>query len=172
MKKLLPIISLLVALSALITSLILLNSQRKMAYIDNVAVFNGFTYKQELESKYKGVIDRRQDILDSLRIGIESLGLKLRSDSTPSLGKKYQTNVRDYQELNQRFTQDNEELSQRYDEQVWKQINQYVKDYGNARGYDLIMGTSGSGNLMHGSSSLDITEDLLEYINRRYAGED
>ena len=53
-------------------------------------------------------------------------------------------------------------------EEVLGQINGFVETYGRENGYDLILGTTQTGNLLYGREALDITEELLEALNRDY----
>ena len=48
--------------------------------------------------------------------------------------------------------------------------NQYIKDYGIQNNYILIFGVSGQGNIMYANDGLDATEEVIEYVNKRYQG--
>ena len=43
-----------------------------------------------------------------------------------------------------------------------------IREYGKKKGYSLIIGANDSGNLLYGSESKDITNDVLEYLNQQY----
>jgi outer membrane protein len=64
------------------------------------------------------------------------------------------------------------EKTQKEDEQmmqgVLNQINSFVEDYGKRNGYDMIIGTTGTGNLLFGNAVLDITDILLKELNENY----
>ena len=49
-------------------------------------------------------------------------------------------------------------------------INDYVKEYGKKKGYDIIFGASGSGNVMYASEASDLTEDVLKGLNAEFEG--
>jgi outer membrane protein len=53
---------------------------------------------------------------------------------------------------------------------VLGQVNSFVEEYAKENGWDVIMGTTLSGNLLYGNKSLDITDDLLEKLNEKYKG--
>lgn len=57
-------------------------------------------------------------------------------------------------------------------EEVLNQINQYAIQYAEAEGYDFVLGTTVSGNLLYANDSKDITEELLDHINKKYAGDE
>ncbi|MEM8565659.1 MAG: OmpH family outer membrane protein [Bacteroidota bacterium] len=51
------------------------------------------------------------------------------------------------------------------------QINVFVEEYSQAHGYDIILGTTLSGSVLYGDEVLDITDELLEALNKNYRGE-
>ncbi len=61
-------------------------------------------------------------------------------------------------------------LSNDISNKVWKRLNVYIKEYGEVNGYDIIMGTQGSGNVMYAKDVIDITNEILNYSNNRYEG--
>jgi outer membrane protein len=56
-------------------------------------------------------------------------------------------------------------------DELWKQINEYVQQFGKENHYKVILGANGTGSLMYSDKALDITPELTSYINSRYAGE-
>ncbi|MEM7106690.1 MAG: OmpH family outer membrane protein [Bacteroidota bacterium] len=51
------------------------------------------------------------------------------------------------------------------------QINVFVEQYSQKNGYDIILGTTLSGSVLYGDKTLDITDRLLEALNKNYHGE-
>ncbi|MEM9859487.1 MAG: OmpH family outer membrane protein [Bacteroidota bacterium] len=51
------------------------------------------------------------------------------------------------------------------------QINAFVEEYSQSHGYDIILGTTLSGSVLYGDEGLDITDQLLEALNKNYRGE-
>ncbi|MFD2561879.1 OmpH family outer membrane protein [Aquimarina rubra] len=64
----------------------------------------------------------------------------------------------------------NEYFSKEVSQQVWNRLNQYIKEYGEANQYKIILGTQGNGNIMFAQDGIDITETVLEYANTKYEG--
>lgn len=50
-------------------------------------------------------------------------------------------------------------------------INQLIEQYSVENGYDLILGTTDDGSILYGAEAVDITDDLLQYINQGYRAE-
>lgn len=147
-------------------------NQSKWAYINIRATYESFELKKDLEKKYKVVINERKKITDSLY-----LDLKLTSNSLDGKPKKSQedillfTNKKEtYLDHKKHFDEDNEALTKQYDEEILTQLNNYVKDFGNEKKYTLILGNDGNGAIMHAEESMNITAEVIEYINKRYSG--
>jgi outer membrane protein len=82
----------------------------------------------------------------------------------------FQTRKEVFLEKRESFQESNDEMTKQFDEQIIKQINQYVKNYGERNGYKFIYGSDGSGNIMYADSTLDLSNDIIKYINAEYKG--
>ncbi|GAA4272081.1 hypothetical protein GCM10022258_13750 [Aquimarina gracilis] len=51
---------------------------------------------------------------------------------------------------------------------VYNKVNDYVKRYAEANNIDLIEGVTGSGNILYASDRIDITEIIIEGLNKEY----
>ena len=49
-------------------------------------------------------------------------------------------------------------------------INDFVKEYGKKKGYKIIFGASGSGNIMYADEASDLTPIVLEGLNKEFEG--
>lgn len=143
--------SLLVALGAYI---FFREAPGKKGYILNHEVFNGFAGKQELENKLNVVKAQHKAWADSVI-------LLLQTKESQSLLKVYQDNLANFQLQEQ-------ELSQRYTSDIWKQINHYLAEFGKEKGYVFIFGASGDGNLMYADDTHNITMEVVTFINMKY----
>ena len=48
------------------------------------------------------------------------------------------------------------------------QIDAFIKIYAKENGFDLIVGTTSSGNVLYGADGIDVTEELLKALNEQY----
>lgn len=145
----------------------LLGKDSKVGFITTMKVFDAFRFKKELEKKYQTVQIAKQGYLDSLRLCIEFMekpeGKQLNEANVNELKKVYLLKERQYNE-------ENEALYKDYTERIWKQLNQYVEDYGKENHYKYILGANGQGNIMYADPAEDLTEKVIQYINARYEG--
>ncbi len=64
--------------------------------------------------------------------------------------------------------ENNTKEDNRLTEGVLNQVNAFVEQYAKDNGYDIILGTTTSGNILYGNKAMDITEEVLEAINEDY----
>jgi outer membrane protein len=142
------------------------------AYINTDKVFNEFIMKKQLEIDYKKVGETRKLTLDSLMLQLNMLENMLTQSSNPDKQKLqlYRIKQKEYEEKRESIERANESLLNKYNEQIWTQINQYVKDYGIKKNYDYIYGANGDGAIMYANEALNITNEITKYINDRYEG--
>jgi outer membrane protein len=129
--------------------------------------------KKELESKLMKVKNQRQAVLDSLEFELKVISKEIYAGKNTDKNKLtvFETKREQYLVKKQEFSEDNENLSAQFDEQIFRQMNQYVKDFGEKKSYSYIFGANGQGVLMYAKESEDITDEVLKYINERYKGD-
>lgn len=82
------------------------------------------------------------------------------------LGNKQQQ-INNYQQAIQKQIQEEDQKST---QTVINDINDYVKDYGKTKGYKIIFGASGGGNIMYADEASDLTQEVLEGLNAEFNG--
>jgi outer membrane protein len=144
----------------------------KLAYIELSKVFVEFQMKKELEVKLKVVREKRQSLMDSLKFELQILSKQIEEQKGKDKDRIAVFSVkRDaYFEKQKHFEEDDANTAKMFDDQIFTQLNQYVKDYGNKNGYLIILGAEGSGALMYAKESINITEEIKKYVNERYRG--
>lgn len=168
-KYILPIAGIVVLITT--SCFITVNKTPKVAYVELEKLYNDFSMKKELEAKLNNVKQTRQSILDSLKIQLNALSRSIKSEKEKEAIRDFEIRKQEFLIKQQNFEQDNEATTQAYSSQIWKQINQYVKDYGKQNNYTLLMGADGSGNVMYADEANNITTEVSEYINAKYSGE-
>lgn len=143
----------------------------KLAYVKSNDVYNEFEFKKELSAKLTSVQNQRKAILDSLIIPLKMLAEQLKQHKDEKQYLQFQMQQQNYLEKKREFEEDNQRLTNEYAGQIWKQINQYITDYGKEKGYSFIYGATGSGSLMFAEEHFDITVEVSKYINEKYKGE-
>lgn len=141
---------------------------KKLGYISTAKVFEEFSLKKEMESDLKKIQITKQAYLDSLKLIIQTMSVNAENKKSGDL------KAEDYKKIyllkEDQFNRENEEVLRNYNDKVWKQLNQYVEDFGKENGYDYLFGTSGQGNLMYAEEGDNVTEKVITYINEKYKG--
>lgn len=144
-----------------------INTTKKFGYVTTMKVFDAFKLKKELESDYKKVQMVKQSYLDSLKLTIQELMLKSKNGNNEEQISNYKKH---YLLKENQFNEENQRLFDQYNEQIWKQINQYIEDYGKENGYDYLFGASGQGTIMYAGKKEDLTKEISDYVNTKYSG--
>ncbi len=145
----------------------------KVVYADLTEVFNQFEMKKELQQKLESEIGQKKQLLDSVMFKL-SLAKSKAEDPAATEEVKWE-----YQQMQNYFFQEKRAFddysmaqTQNYDAQILKQMTQYIEDYGKEQNYKLILGKNESGNVLFGNEPSDITNDLVEAINKNYQGKE
>lgn len=145
--------------------------QNRVVYIDNVRLFNEFLLKKELENDLVKRETRWKAQLDSMRIQLNLLGKRIESEKVSrETAEKFEIDRQHYLEKEEQYRNDNEKTAKQFNEQIWKQLNNYVKDFAKENEYDFVLGTSGEGNLMFANEKHDATAAAIIFVNQKYKG--
>lgn len=143
-----------------------LNSRTRIAYIDLPEVFAGFELKKDLESKLQSEVNQKNKLLDSMKLAIGHMPTETEGDLQKiAYGKQ---NILQAEEA---FRRDNEVKVKQFDDQIFSRLNTYMKEFADEEGYDFILGAEGSGLIMAASDKVEVTEKVIEFINKKYQGE-
>jgi outer membrane protein len=145
--------------------------KEKIAYMDIKVVFNNFKYKQELEKELTEIKNQRKFKLDSLEAQLKLLSNKIKFDSKNSnLMAQFQTEKELYLKQKYIFEEEEQGMVTAYDNKIISQLNSYVKEFGKKNNYSIILGATDNGNVMYADTSLNISKEIIEFINNKYNG--
>ena len=133
----------------------------KIAFMNNVRVFEEFSMKKDYDKKMESDLINEASQLDSIEKNINSIG------STSDTLELFQLR-RNYYVLQQQYEQKYEALATQYTKEVNDRLNESIKSYAEKMGYEIILGSGGQGNVMYVKEPLDITDELIKYINTDY----
>jgi outer membrane protein len=165
-----------IIMTALVTALVtsgffLYKKNEKTGYIQIQKVFNEFNYKKEMEAKLKKVEEYRKHELDSLELQLKVLFKEVELNKKDvSKVALFQTNREEFLNKRERYEEDYRKAVAQYDEIIIKQMNQYIREFGEVKKYKYLFGTDGKGNLMYADSTNDVTKEVMAFINQKYTG--
>lgn len=168
-SALLPVLTLVLGL--LIGFWLYSHKSPKIAHIDSSKVFSAFALTKELQNKLKNTQQSRKSILDSMEVNLNGLVAELeKNPNNQRLRKSAEGFAYNYEKKKQEFGEDDNNQTQTYNEQIWAQLNQYIQDYADTKGYDYLLGANGTGAIMGASKSYDKTEEVIVYVNNKFKG--
>jgi outer membrane protein len=148
--------------------------EEKIVYIDSARIINS----------YKGMIKARQDYqakvavwkanIDTLAKDIQSKiteyqkensKMSLREkDLSKQLIQTKQQQLTEYQRaINERVQQEDDAMTKK----VMAEINAYIKEYGESHHYTIVLAATEQGNIAFAEKELDITEQIIEGLNKK-----
>lgn len=135
----------------------------KEGYVLTDKVYQEYAGTGKQMKSLKQLRKKHQDVLDSLRLQVRKL--EASPEKKPAEVEKKR---KLYNRMRKEFNKDLQKQKQQKEEALWKQINSYIRAYGDKRGYTYIHGANGSGNLMYADSARNITDEVIDYINKQY----
>ena len=149
------------------------DEHKQTAFFLSAEVYNEFEYKKELEFDLENSNNLNNQRLDSLEMDLKmNIDILKNAIDKPSNDKlivleRKQNYYIDYRnEIEYQYTT---KVQESYT-LIWERINEYVAEYGEQNGYQFIFGANGDGSLMYADETADITEEIITYVNERYAG--
>jgi len=148
------------------------DTEEKTAFFLSAEVYNEFDYKKELEIDLNKTQNEAQRVIDSLELDIQMTANALKmQEPTQEQIHMFERKQQNYMEFRNQIESGYGVKSEEYYNQIWDRINNYVQDYGKENGYVFIFGANGDGSIMYAHESKDITTEIIEMINNKYAGE-
>lgn len=152
---------LLYSILAAVTSCGEKSDSSKIVFMNNVRVFEEFAMKKDYDKKMESELSPEANHLDSLETNINAIGNTADTLELFRLRKTYYVSQQQYEQKYQT-------LSTQYTKEVNDRLNEYVKSYAEKNGVEIVLGSGGQGNVMYVKDALDVTDDLIKYINTAY----
>jgi|TARA_B110000908_G_scaffold171447_1_gene234240 outer membrane protein len=147
----------------------------ELVYVDVNKLLDGYKRTKVVRAEFEVKAKTLQSNLDSLVSGWQK-ELKDYEKNRSKFSKKElalkqellgnkQQQINNYQQAVQKQIK---EEDQKATQTVINDINDYVKEYGKKKGYKIIFGASGSGNIMYADKANDLTEKISEGLNKEF----
>ena len=150
--------------------------KESIVYVDSVKLMNGYTGMKVARKAYEEKTGVWKANLDSLKTELESKITDYQAKQTKLSAKERQLTEELLQTKQQQFINYQQIVSdkiQKEDETltntVLGKVNDYIKKYGEGKGYDIIMAATQYGNIVYSKKGKDITDQVLEGLNKEYA---
>lgn len=171
MKNLLPVIIALLSFASC-------QDKQKIAFVDNNKVVNEYYKKKNFEAKFQIKIKNFNKKADSLQKAIQMEAqlwqTRAAKMNQSKAEEEYQVLVQKKQMQDYQLGNEEKALQLEGQQQIdtlIKEVKTFVKDYGQANGYTLILGANDAGSVMYGSEAIDLTEVVLAALNKDIASD-
>ena len=166
-----------IALIASVSSFFYLQSSSDLVFVDVNKLLEGYKRTKIVRAEFDKKAKTMKSNVDSLmsnwqkelqayekeRVSFSKKELELKKE----LLSNKQQQIGNYQQAVQKQLQ---EEDQKVTQTVINDINDFVKEYGKKKGYKVIFGATGSGTIMYGEESSDLTDEVLEELNAEFEG--
>lgn len=151
---------------------------QKIRYVRSADLLYGYEGMKEAQANFGQRDAERRSRVDTLKKDLQE-GYQAYMQKLPQLRTEEKSQWEDRLNTQQgnlvRFAGMVEENSRKDEEEVLgevlQQVNDFVHDYAVSHGFDMVYGTTAEGNVLYGDPSLDITDPILEALNRHYRGQ-
>jgi outer membrane protein len=153
-----------------------LRSNDSIVYVDAIKLMNGYTGMKEARKEYEAKAIIWKANVDSLKIELESKIKDYQAKQATLTDKEKQLTEELLQTKQQQFMNYQQVISEKIQKEdqelttkVLARVNDYIKKYGEDKGYDIIMAATQYGNIVYSDKGKDITDRVLEGLNNEYA---
>lgn len=152
--------------------------QQSLVFVNSSELINGYKGMQDARKTYQQKATTWKANIDTLANEVQSKIMDYEKQSSKMTTKERQLSqelirtkqkqLADYQQgMNTQAQQEDSKMTG----DVVAQINSYLKKYGKAHGYKVVLAATEYGNIAYADEGLDITKEVLEGLNKEYAGQ-
>jgi outer membrane protein len=145
----------------------------KIAFVKSIMVLEEYQGMIEVNELLSSRISIRENQIDSLNQNLNKITNKLKNEKLTTFEKNELEFICQNRqlELNQ-YIKELKDLTEKEDDKlkqgILNQINENIKIYAEQNDYDLIIGVTLSGNVLYGSETIDITNEIIDFLNNNY----
>lgn len=152
-------------------------SDLKIAYVEIDSLLNNYNLCKDLN---EAMIKKQENVEVTLKEKMKSLDNEMRDFErkyqnhvfTPERAQQEQNRLikkrQDLEALHQRLMGELQQESDKNNIQLRDSINAYLKGYNKTKGYNLIINNAGFNNLLYADPALNITQEVIDGLNKRY----
>ena len=147
--------------------------QEKTAYINNTKVVSDYKEMKDAEAKWTKKNDELRAELQQKAIAFqkevqefEAKRASLSKNKFEELASSLQAKQQGLQREQQTKVKEIQEQSGAEIDTIVEKVKKFIKEYGKKNGYTYIYGDTETSNILYGKEELDITDKVLEALNK------
>lgn len=139
----------------------LLPTHKKIVYVNSIEVFDGFAMTKEIKRAGEKEFNSKKIILDNLYSNLQSP--KISASQKKELMQQFIQGKEELEQFNQTFAAEQST-------QIWSRIKSYTAEFSKDKNYQLVLGSDNKQVVLFADENIDVTKDLLTYLNKKYEG--
>lgn len=148
----------------------------KIAFVEVDSIMTRYDFATEYAAILKKKMETIQSTLNSKGLNLQKEAAdfqnkiqsgKITQEQAANIQSSLQKKQVQLQNLQESLTNQYQELQDKYNKALHDSIQNFLASYNKTHGYDFILSKSGD-NILLGSPKLDITEDIIKGLNKRY----
>lgn len=150
----------------------------KIAYVDSNQLLSKYYGMTDAQAEYQKLSMDWRARIDTLAMDVQNelkrhekevskMTSKEKSLSEQLIRTKQQQLITYQKAIQEKAAQEDAQRTQA----VIEEVNLYIKEYGEKHSYKIILAATNAGNILFAEEGLNITEEVVEGLNRRYRGE-
>jgi outer membrane protein len=157
-------------------SVFIFTKDQKVVYVDSSKLLNEYQGMKDARAAYQQKANAWKANIDTLANEVQQQILKYEKEAASMTAKERQLSQELIRNKQKQFTEYQQAINTQAQQEdskmtsaVVTQVNAFLRKYGETNRYEIILATA-DGNLAYANESLDITEEVLDGLNREYAG--
>jgi outer membrane protein len=176
-QKFLVSIGIVNLLAVIALSVYIFMSDQKIVYVNSNKLLNSYKGMADARAEYEKKTSTWKANIDTLASEIQRQIFKYEEQASSMTAKERQlsqelvrTKQKQFSEYQQAVSTQAQQEDSKITGEVITQVNAYLKKYGEEKGYKIILAATEYGNLAYADDGLDITDEVLEGLNKEYSG--
>lgn len=135
-------------------------TNEKIVYIDNQKLFDNFQMTKDLKKNGETEFNLRKKEIDSLYLKVQG---NMGESERESIMKLLISKREEFDYFNQTYAS-SEAIK------IWNRIDSYVLKFSEEKEYKIIIGANSKRDVLFADKEIDVTQELIDYVNKRYEG--
>jgi outer membrane protein len=164
-------------LAIIILSITVFTNNEKVVYVDSSKLLNNYKGMQAARAVYQQKANAWKANIDTLASEVQQQIFTYEKESPKMTAKERQLTQELIHNKQKQFAYYQQAMNTQAQQEdakmtgdVVTQINAYLKKHGELKGYKIILAATEYGNLAYADEGLDITDEVLEGLNKEYSG--
>lgn len=152
--------------------------QPKIGYVNNQRLFAEYNAVKEGHQTFQKKMDTWQGNIDTLKNALDKdyqvFKSKMPSLSSAEMESQKAALMKRKEELvnyKEAIEKQADEEEAKINQAIINQVNDFLKEYGEANGYDYILGVTDNGSVLYAKEGEDLTKEILKGLDKKYKGE-